>query len=79
MCLNTSFMSLDFQLECSTERLRGIRPTSVSMLTTVMHNYRSAETLASISLQKMVGLILLFLTFVQIHRNILRVKQGSLF
>jgi len=62
MCLNTSFICLDFQLECTGEELRGISLTAVSMLSTVaMHINSSAQTQASTSLQKMVSLIQLFL------------------
>ena len=65
MCPNTSFIGLDFQLECTGEELREISLTAVSMLSTVvMHSNSSTETLDGNSLQEMVGLIQLFLTSV---------------
>lgn len=64
ICLNTSFISLDFQLDCTGEERRDISLTAISMLSTVKHSNSSAETLAGTSLQKMVGLIQLFLASV---------------
>lgn len=51
------------QLERTSKELREISLTAVSVLNAAMHSDSSAESLAT-SLQKMVGLIQLFLTSV---------------
>lgn len=55
MCLNTSFIGLDFQLECANEELGDISLAAASVLSTVMHSNSSAETLAGTSVWKIVG------------------------